>query len=52
MIPAYGFGAIFPRIMSGKAAFHSFALNGDCFNPECNGIDGVEACYHNVLRNA
>lgn len=52
MIPAYGFGALFPRVMGGKAAFHKFALNGDCFNPECNGIDGVEACYHNVLRNA
>jgi hypothetical protein len=37
-IPAYGFGATFPTVTNPKVAFHKFALNGDCFKPECNGI--------------
>jgi hypothetical protein len=39
-IPAYGFGAVIPPI-SGRAS-HCFAMNGDIFSPECNGIYGVE----------
>ena len=35
-IPAYGFGAVIPPI-NGRAS-HCFAMNGDIFNPECNGI--------------
>lgn len=43
MIPTYGFGA---RVQGGGGtAFHKFALNGDYFKPECNGIDGVIAAY-------
>jgi hypothetical protein len=34
-IPAYGFGANIQPV--GKVS-HCFALNGDIFNPECNGI--------------
>ena len=41
-IPAYGFGANIPP--AGRVS-HCFALNGDIFNPECNGIQGVEYAY-------
>ena len=30
-------------------ATHCFALNGDIFNPDCNGIYGVEQAYQNCL---
>ena len=50
MIPAYGFGAQLPNGMPGST-FHKFALNGDAFKPECNGIDGVEQAYHRCLQN-
>lgn len=50
MIPAYGFGAQLPGAMPGST-FHKFALNGDCFMPECNGIDGVEQAYQKCLQN-
>lgn len=51
-IPAYGFGATFPAYTNPRAAYHKFALNGDCFNPECNGIEGIEAAYLNAIRKA
>lgn len=38
-IPSYGFGA---RVAGINRPSHCFALNGDIFAPECNGIDGVE----------
>ena len=28
---------------------HCFALNGDIFNPECNGIEGAEEAYQQSL---
>jgi hypothetical protein len=37
-IPAYGFGAA----VHGFDTYHCFAMNGNCFNPECDGIEGVE----------
>lgn len=48
-IPAYGFGA---KIIKSKGVkpSHCFALNGDIFNPECNGIDGVLAAYENCIN--
>lgn len=30
---------------------HCFAINGDIFAPECNGIDGVEIAYKNAISN-
>ena len=42
-IPAYGFGGVVPPTQ-GRAS-HCFALNGDVFNPECDGIDGVIQAY-------
>ena len=35
--------------MNGRAT-HCFALNGDIFNPECDGLDGVLATYQNALK--
>ena len=46
MIPAYGFGA---NINGYGGTWHKFALNGDVFAPECNGIDGVEQAYKHAL---
>ena len=48
-IPAHGFGA---RVIKGKGQkpSHSFALNGDMFNPECNRVDGVLAAYENCIN--
>jgi hypothetical protein len=41
-IPAFGFGAFIPGMTK---VSHCFALNGDIFKPECNGIQGVEQAY-------
>jgi len=30
---------------------HCFALNGDIFDPECDGIDGVLETYQNTLNH-
>jgi vacuolar-type H+-ATPase subunit F/Vma7 len=35
--------------MNGKAA-HCFALNGDIFAPECNGLEGVLEAYQHALK--
>ena len=45
-IPAFGFGAYIPPL---NRVSHCLALNGDIFNPECNGIQGVELAYKNCL---
>ena len=47
-IPSYGFGAVVAGI---NRPAHCFALNGDIFAPECNGIDGVEQAYQNAIKN-
>lgn len=49
LIPAYGFGAQLPTLS--KGSYHKFALNGCFFDPYCNGIEGVEACYKNALKH-
>jgi len=38
--PLFGFGA---RLPLGNRNFdsHCFALNGNIFNPECDGLDGI-----------
>ena len=48
LIPALGFGAAIPPYNS--KADHCFALNGDIFNPECDGIDGVMEAYKNAIN--
>jgi len=44
-----GFGAAIPPFLS--HADHCFALNGDIFNPECDGIDGVIEAYKNAIKS-
>ena len=48
-IPAFGFGAAVPP--STNRASHCFALNGDIFDPEVDGLDGVVEAYKNSLKN-
>ena len=48
-IPVYGFGGLVPPA-KGRAS-HCFALNGDIFAPECNGIDGVVETYQRAIQN-
>ena len=45
--PAFGFGGILP---DSTQASHCFALNGDIFNPECDGINGVLQSYASALN--
>lgn len=47
MIPVYGFGAKLPP--STNVVSHCFALNGDIFNPEVRGIQGVLEAYKKTL---
>lgn len=47
-IPTFGFGAIVPP---NKNASHCFALNGDIFSPEVDGLDGVIEAYKNAIKN-
>lgn len=30
---------------------HRFAINGDAFRPECNGVEGIVAAYKNSLNH-
>ena len=46
-IPVYGFGAKLPP--SHTITSHCFALSGDFFNPEVDGIDGVFRAYQEAL---
>lgn len=36
---------------SSNRASHCFALNGDIFDPEVDGLDGVIESYKNALKN-
>jgi Copine len=47
-IPVFGFGAKIPPDLH-KTSF-CFALNGDIFSPECDGIEGVKAAYKRALQ--
>ena len=48
-IPVFGFGATVPPTVN--RASHCFALNGDIFDPEVDGLDGVVEAYKNALKN-
>jgi len=45
LFPVYGFGARIDNTVS-----HCFAVNGNIFSPECNGVDGVLQAYCNSLK--
>ena len=45
-VPTYGFGA---KVKGFEGTWHAFALNGDIYDPECNGIKGVENAYRKAL---
>jgi len=47
-IPVLGFGAAIPP--HDKQANHCFALNGNIFDPEVDGIDGVVEAYKNAIN--
>jgi hypothetical protein len=46
-IPLYGFGASINPVAN--RASHCFALNGNIFEPECNGLEGVLDSYKNAI---
>ena len=45
-VPALGYGAVIP----GHETSHCFALNGNIFDPECDGIDGVVEAYERAIK--
>lgn len=50
--PLYGFGAVLPETSpyeSSKVG-HCFAMNGDIYNPEVYGVEGVLAAYSNAIQ--
>jgi hypothetical protein len=49
LIPAFGFGAVIPPYESKPD--HCFAINGDIFNPDCEGVAGVVDAYKNAIIN-
>jgi len=48
MIPVLGFGAAIPPYTN--QANHCFALNGNIFDPEVDGIDGVVEAYKHAIN--
>lgn len=48
-IPVFGFGAAIPPYTN--KANHCFAVNGDIFDPEVDGIEGVIESYKNSIKN-
>jgi len=49
MFPVYGFGGIVPGTPNNTVS-HCFALNGNIFAPECNGVKGVMNAYYNAIK--
>ena len=47
-IPVFGFGAKVPPV--DDRAQHCFSLNGNIFDPELNGLDGVIDAYKQALN--
>lgn len=46
-IPFLGFGARIPPV--DNRASNCFAVNGDIFDPECDGLEGIVEAYSNAL---
>lgn len=50
--PTFGFGGkLRLGVDYSGAASHCFALNGNIFDPECDGLDGVLEAYTHALHN-
>lgn len=49
MFPVYGFGGKIPNHPNDMPS-HCFALNGDVFHPEVNGVEGILNAYYNSLK--
>jgi len=47
--PVYGFGASLKEL---KEISHCFAMNGNIYAPECNGVQGVLDAYYSTLQKA
>jgi hypothetical protein len=50
MYPLYGYGGKLPGAPGANPVSHCFALNGDIFYPEVNGIQGVLNTYFASLK--
>jgi len=48
-IPVFGFGAAIPPY--GNQAEHCFALNGNIFDPEVDGLDEVLESYKHAIKS-
>jgi hypothetical protein len=48
LFPTYGFGGLVPG--GPQKVSHCFALNGNIFKPECNGVDGVLKAYYSAVN--
>lgn len=47
--PVFGFGA--NLALTSKFVSHCFALNGNIFNPECEGVEGILEVYKKAIHN-
>ena len=47
--PVYGFGG---RLLETMKVSHCFALNGDIFKPEVNGVQGIMNVYQHAIQRA
>lgn len=48
-IPVLGYGAVIRGVSNDTS--HCFAVNGNIFDPEVDGIDGVVEAYTNAIKN-
>lgn len=50
--PTFGFGAkLNLGVDYSEGSSQCFALNGNIFDPECDGLDGVLEAYKNAIKN-
>jgi hypothetical protein len=50
LFPCFGFGARLKTGLGGRDVSHCFALNGNIFDPECDGLEGVLEAYKNAIK--
>ena len=49
-VPLFGFGAMVDESYYNSTS-HWFALNGNIFRPEVQGMTGIEECYKKNMNN-